>query len=345
MADDTSSLALPSLQNTFSILVKQVSRIGSTVIIILSLLVLVGWATDIPILKSLLPWFTPMNPLETLLFVFLVVALLIRTDEATDLRKRDITTGILCLPVFLVGVITLYGYATGMNPGWDQIFFHAKLDGSRIALNTGLNFILLSIAIVSLKKNQRTLFRLSQKVTLITGIITMFAMVGYLYNILTFYTVGSSIPMPLNTALAFTLLCVSILFSTPNHGIIKIVTEQSRVNRLARGFLLLAILIPLLSGFIVLVGQKAGIFTYPTGIALTSVIHILIFTSLVWWNTRFVTVDETEKNRMTVELRQQKKELEKSQLQLHDKIEQLEKANKTIKDILNYQDRLKDIIS
>src|SRR5207302_2698138 len=106
----------------------------------------------------------------------------------------------------LVGLLTLLGYALGWNHRVDQLLFHSRLEGNRIALNSAVGFVLLGLALLLLDREPRPGLRPAQFLTLPAALICLLALVGYAYSALSMYRVGVSFPMALNTAIAFSLL-------------------------------------------------------------------------------------------------------------------------------------------
>ncbi|MBI5511052.1 MAG: PAS domain S-box protein [Deltaproteobacteria bacterium] len=113
------------------------------------LLVVVGWALEIELLKRVLPGFTAMKTNTALGLVLAGVGLWWR--QRSVLR---VTFGAL---VALVGALTLCEYLVGLDLGIDQLFVHeiaasadSGLAPGRMAPATALSFLLLGAALVGL---------------------------------------------------------------------------------------------------------------------------------------------------------------------------------------------------
>jgi signal transduction histidine kinase len=114
-------------------------------------LVLVGWALDIAIFKSILPGWVSMKPNTALCFMLVGWALLTTTLSSFPLAARVVR---LCtLLAGLIGVLTLGEYVSGINLGIDQWLFREPADAldtshpGRMAPDTALCFVLLAAAL------------------------------------------------------------------------------------------------------------------------------------------------------------------------------------------------------
>ena len=113
-------------------------------------LVLLGWQLDLPILRSTLPGRVAMNPMTALTFMLAAGSLWLQVEPFADRRKLWWAGRAAASLVLLVGLITLVGYVVGQNPGLDQLLFQGRLEGNRIAPNTGLSFLLLGATLLLL---------------------------------------------------------------------------------------------------------------------------------------------------------------------------------------------------
>lgn len=331
-------------QETIDWEVKKYSRLGAILVCILSMVVLTGWFLNLPFLKSILPGFSAMNPLEALVFVIASFSLILRTHFAFDRRTKTILALIFDLPIIIIGFVTLWGFLKGTNLGIDQLLFSDVLSGNRIAPNTGINFVLIGVSLLTLQRHSINIFRISQLSVLLAGIITIFAMVGYLYNVLALYTISQMFPMSLNTAAAFSVLCASIILSTPNASVVRIFIGHQRSSVLARNLFVFVLLFPIFIGYFILLGSQSGYYAYETGIALTVVVSIIILTAIVWLETKLLRQDEFQKEKYVSSLADRTMQLEQTQRNLNRKITELEDAREQIQKLLNHEEKLKEII-
>jgi two-component system, sensor histidine kinase and response regulator len=168
----------------------------------------------------------------------------------------------------------------------DRILFAGRLGENRMAPNTAINFVLCGIALALLDRRVRGSFRVSQGAVLVASAITFASLAGYLYGIDTFYGVVGFIPMALNTALGFVVLCGGILAARPQRDPMRTISSDTTGGIMQRRLLPAAIIIPLLLGWLRLRGEQAGLYDTETGIALFAAAIVYIFVLLVWWTGR-----------------------------------------------------------
>ena len=283
---------------------KLFSQAASVLAALVGCLVLVGWAFDLAVLRSVSPGFVAMSPVTALTFMLAGVSLWMLRKEGTDSQLRRL--GQACaLVVASVGMLKLIGYLTGWDVGIDQVLFREKLGADqgfglvRIAPNTALNFLLLGLALVLLDVKARQGTWPAQPLALTATVISLMSLLGYAYGAPYFYTVTSYIPMALNTTLAFLVLSVGILCARSDRGLMGIVTSESPGGILIRRMLLAAVAILPVLGWLRLVGQHEGLFNTEFGIALLVLTSITVVTLLGWFTA--VSLDRADAARTRAE--------------------------------------------
>jgi signal transduction histidine kinase/DNA-binding response OmpR family regulator len=248
-------------------------------------IVLLGWQLDLPALRTFLPDRVAMNPITALAVMLAAVSLWLQTASLGDRRDRrrlrSLARAAASL-VVLVGVVTMAGYAIGENLGLDQLLFHERLDGNRMAPNTGLNCLLLGVALLVLDWRILPGLWPAQLVLLAPIMISLTSVLGYVYGVGTLYRVAHFIPMAMPTAMAFLALSIGALWARPQRGLVAAVTADHPGGVLARRLLPAAILIPPALGWLRLTGEQRGIVSTEVGLAIAVVLTIFLFTALIW---------------------------------------------------------------
>lgn len=272
--------------------------------ILVGVLVLSGWYFDIKLLKQdFFASASTFKPNAALCFIACGVSLwlqnLSRNKKKLTCRKNLFSNhGLLIAQISrwfgtlaaIIGLLTITQYLCGFNLGIDELLFKDLTPSrtgfypGRMGFNTALNFALLgrALEILSQPKTQRS-YWYAQILALITAVITLQTVIGYLYNIeflrgVTHYTTT----MALHTTLTFVVLWVGILWVHPEQGVMRLITSNSYGGLLVRRLLVAAIAVPLLLGWLILQGLRAGLFDPAFALSLFAIVSIVVFTFLIW---------------------------------------------------------------
>jgi len=300
---------------------KNLSRAFSFLILFIGLFVFSGWAFDISFLTRLHPALVPMTPNTSFCFILTAAALLIALSQPKTLFP-SISSKFLSLTVCLVGTLTLLEYFFNVDIGIDRIFFSSQVMRvlkpfpGRMSPLSALNFVFCGAALLHLDKEARNGCRPAQILILIEGTISLLALLGYAYGISSLYRVGFYKPMALHTAFAFVLVCISLLLSRPDCGLMAMVSSDSEGGFMVRRLLLIIIGAPFVMGWLTLVGYKANIFDVSFGLSVLIVSIIVVFSFLVWGNALLL-------NHIEYLRRQAEEALIKSEERFHELIQNI----------------------
>ena len=191
--------------------------------VIVGVIVLNGWALDIPVLKSILPGWFPMKANAALCFILTGVALFLtaRPQRSISQLSRPLSyVARLCeLLTGLIGALTLGEYSFGWNLGIDQWLFREAAGAvgtshpGRMAQEAALNFVLLSVALWIIGASRKTRVTVFASVTLgiLVATLALSATLSYLTPSLGAYGwFGLSI-MALHAAITFSILSIAVI--------------------------------------------------------------------------------------------------------------------------------------
>ena len=265
--------------------------------------VLLGWLFNIELLKSLLhPARIAMNPLTALLFLLSTTTLwCVRVGPPGYPRRRTATA--LGTVIALLGVIVLLDKLTAGALAVDQWLFPSRLGDNRMAPNTALCFAFIGTSLALLDRPIRRKYWLAQTTILLASLIALVSLTGYLYNAGRFYSVAGYIPMALNTAICFTLLCLGVLSVRPRREPVLTLLSPTSGGFLARRMVPAALVLPLLLGWLRIRGQRAGLFAFETGVTWFALASMLGFLALIWWSARTLERMDAKLGRSRVRLR------------------------------------------
>ncbi len=279
------------------------SHIAGLIVILAGGLVLLGWTLNAPWLCALLPGSGAMNPLTALSFGLSGLALwaLVR-GELGDSRLE--LFGRICASLVLaIGLWRLFAYLGQWSVSPDQLLFADKIPTAwppgrcRMKPNTALNFALSGLGLLWLRVEGRRGIRPGQLLLLLTTLVALTAIIGYAYRALALYGLRSYLPLALNTALCFLVLCLGGLCAYPDRGVMAILTSDSAGGVLVRRLLPAVIFIPLALGALRLWGQQARLYDTETGVALFAVACMALFAGTIWWTARLLHRADRDRTR------------------------------------------------
>jgi len=263
---------------------------------VIGLLVLLGWMLGIPTLRNVGPDQTNRKANSALAFMLAGLSLWLLTGKQRQ-RVVRLPAQVCAIIVLLIAVSTLGEYLSNRDFGIDQILVRDNTTPietfpGRMSPATAINFLLIGCALLLL--NSRLGAWLSEYPTTIALIIAGAAVIGHIYGVSSLFRIGIYASMALQTALTFILLCLGILSAQPAYGIINLLTNDSLASILARRLLPAAIGIPIVVGWLVLMGERIGYFDNAFGLALFALSNISVLSALIWWHTRALQQMEVE---------------------------------------------------
>ena len=318
---------------------QRISYLSSWTVIILSCLVLFGWLFEISLLKTMVhPGRVPMNPLTSVAFLMAGGSLWLLLPETGSSRRRMF--GFISI-VFLTVIagLKLIDFQL-VNQGIDEWLFSSTLGGSRMAPHTAFTFLLLGVSLILLDVRGPRHW-LSKACVMIAAMIALLSLTGAIYSTLVLYRVSGFIPITLNTALGFGVLCAGIFSARPTREPASTLVSATAGGIMARRLLPAAFVIPLILGWIQFQGERAGFYGVEFGLSLFALSNIIAFNFLIWWNARSLGRIDAERTRVGRELHRQNTLLEQTthdlvqfQQELQEAKEIAENANKAKSEFL-----------
>jgi signal transduction histidine kinase len=281
--------------------------------ILTSLGALVGWYFDLTWMKSFGIGRVAMNPLTAISFMLIGVSLI-----CVNINKRSFS---LVLASAVIGFVTLkfIGFF-GHNIPIDQILFYDVLSDNKMAPNTAFGFLTLALSILLFHIDIKHRLAVSNYLAFATLLISIFSLLGYVYNLKIFYGVADYIPMALNTALVFFLLSIGTLLSHPEQGPLAILVRRDAGGKMLRRLLPAIFLIPPTLSGLNRFAENSGWYNDEFGISLLIVISICILASLTYFCA--VSLSRSDQTLRTINLNLEQK--------VHDRVSELQETEKQI---------------
>ena len=309
------------------------SGFASLALVLLGTSVLIGWRIDQSHLKSGIPGLVAMNPVTALAFVAAGLALCLLRSESLPARSR-LFARMLAVLVVVLPLVSLSRLYLPWDLALDRLLFSAQVAvasggvPNRMAPNTGLNFVLLGLALLFLDRRTARGWRPAEGMTAAAGIFALFAVLGYAYESRLLYGVGAFIPMAVNTALGFVVLSAGMLCARPRDGVMALFLADGPGGVLARRLVPSAFVIPAVLGWLALKGQTAGLFDGAGVLALMSAGTTLTIATLIWLSV--VSLDQSDRARARAEqrVRRMNDELE---ARVVERTREVERANEELR--------------
>jgi len=264
------------------------TRVCCATVVGVAVLALAGWSVGFAPVKSLRPGGIPMNPWTAAGLIASAAALWTVADArlAANERWRQVGQG-LAVGVVLLGLQRLIAYMLDASWAIDEALTGASVRGNRMAPNTAWCFIFsgAGIALLDLEVGARRI-RPAVWLALLPGSVGMLAIAGYVYGVLNLYSVGNYIEMAFNTALCFTVLSVGTLSARTDREPVATLVSQTAGGATARRLLPVAVLAPLMLGWLRLKGEQAHWYGTEIGVALFSVVLLGLFVTMVYLSGR-----------------------------------------------------------
>lgn len=250
-----------------------------------------------------------------------------------------------CL-VLLLSSITLAEYAKSISWSIDTLLTRHP---SRIAPLAAWCLLLTAIAGFFIHGQERWQIWLFSLATTVAGFLSLLTLMGHLFDVRPFSGSGTSS----FTALGLFTLAASLIFTRPHITLTEIFFSATTGGIMARRLLPAALLLPLLIGFLVQLGEAGGLYDAASGVSVAAVIFLVSFTTLVAWSAHSI-------HRVDQALQSARQEVEQLNLSLEQKVilrtADLQKSNNQLQTEINerrlieqelfqYREHLEEIVA
>jgi diguanylate cyclase (GGDEF)-like protein/PAS domain S-box-containing protein len=247
-------------------------------------LVFAGWVLESQGLKAL-GGAVEMKANTALALLLLGLSLaLLATGPATASQRRWIARA-LASGAGLIGLVTLLEYFSGNSFGLDDWMFPdpGNATPGRMALMTAVDLVLIAAAIWMVDIKFRHLHP-TNWLALAVAVNAYAAILGYLYGVDSFYRVAAATAMALHTATLLLASSVAVVLVRPGSRLMRRILRDDAAGIVNRRLLPVALLTPPTLAWIVLIGERQGVYGTTFAMLLTAMSTVAILVALVWWS-------------------------------------------------------------
>ena len=280
------------------------------------IVVILGWALNILILKQIIPGFSNMVFNTALCFVLLGGALL--TTQYTHRKYWNIAYLLLTFSGTLIGVVTLLQFIFHFNAGIDELFVKdtekvspTHLFLGRMAFNSAICITIFGSGLLILALKKRTFDLLAQWLFHTVTILSAIALVGYLYGVSLFSSVFYISSMATQTAVLFFVLSIAASLLNPGTGITWLFTGKLIGNQMAKRLFTLMLTMVIIFGSIRVQTDQYKLFSLEIWISLLAVCFLLMSLVVIWNTAIWLNRIDAGRSEAEAEVKQINAELEK----------------------------------
>lgn len=274
-------------------------------IIITGILFFFGLLLGIAPFLNVLPGYVPMNSVTALCFIALGLSLILLVLK---IPNRSL---IIMISVFVIlnAFLALSYHITGEYTTLDVLLPLILRSSSKMAPNTAVLLIAAGVIILFLKRPEPLIRNVIQYILFGAGFISLFASLGFLYRISSFYHVGNYTPMALNTSVMFLVLFGGLMLADNQSKFMELVKGSSPSAVISRRMIPFVILLPILLGWLRIFGENSGLYGYSTGVAIFVICVIVALFIMVVYNAAHLKKEEYEKSKYENEIIESERKL------------------------------------
>jgi diguanylate cyclase (GGDEF)-like protein len=288
----------------------------SIAVSLLGMLVLYGWIANIILFKSILPNYVPMRANAAIAFIMIGISLILHRPFLSGKTILMTVAKLFGLIVAIFGFISMIRMLGGYPLLIEQLytFNYSPNDYSRLSPIAAFTFTLIGLSLMLL--NGRRLLYFNQFLQVVIGLTGLLILTGYCFNYHSQIAIDTATHASLYTASGFILIALSMLCLQGGKGIMSLFISNTNGGIIARRLIPLVIIVPILLGYLRILGESVNLYDPQTGIefysaCITTVLMIVTF----FISKRLMSAD---RKRLKIE-----KQLRASHAELHDLYQKL----------------------
>jgi PAS domain S-box-containing protein len=288
---------------------KRISSVFALVACCIGAAALAGWILNIQVLKQIHPALVNMKANTAVCLMLAALSLLLLREESASGMPRHIAQ--LCAAVItLVGLLTLSEHLFHWDAGIDQLLFHETATEAgqsfpgRMGVAASLNFTFVGMAVLFLDAKPFGKNWPAHSLALAATMVTSLVFLYYFFGVEAFEPIAMYATIALHTVVAFLCLCAGILFMRADRGIMAVLLSDSAGSTVARRMLPFTVLVPLVLGWLRVVGQRAGYYGTGFGSAALVMAFVLLLLALISWTATVLNRADAQRRQAGESLRE-----------------------------------------
>lgn len=284
---------------------KVLAKFSSSISIIIGILGIVSCVFYLWIPKNWIPYVIILNPMYSFCHILAGVSLWLACDERNIYTK---TLSEVCAgSIFLIATLTLFEYFFNIDIGVSRGFVILDLTENSLMhqLNispvAAVNFVLVGFTLFFLD-NKVINYRVYQTFIFIVLFTSFFSLLIHLYrinNAAAFLGIDRYSQMSIAGVISFLSLGLGIILARPTRGVTRLIISDESGGQLSRRLIPPAILLPILLGYVGLLGIGEQYYAAELGLVLLVMGTIVFFVILILLNA--ILVNRVEYKRIAIE--------------------------------------------
>jgi PAS domain S-box-containing protein len=223
------------------------------------------------------------------------ISALLAIPERSAKSSRSVA-GLLAAVALAIAILTLFEHIMDWNLGIDQLLAEEPYGAlgvvypNRMGPPAAASFSLLGTAVLLLLRGKGPNLVVAQWLGLISCLVAFMALLAHFYGVEGMYGAARHTSIAWQTASAILLLGIALLFLTPRHGVMAVITANDPGGLALRRLLLPAIVVPVFLGRIVLEGEWYALYEHYFGTTILVLSFILVFTLLIYLTGKQLSV-------------------------------------------------------
>ena len=281
--------------------------------IALSILVIVGWIFDIAVFKTIVPGYVSMKVNTALCFLLTASTLILYIKNKWTF-----------LALFLASLLTLTGLSSllqdilNLNLGIDQLFIQdldaiskGEKSPGRPSPMTAICFFIFGLILIAFRSNQLWIKYVRQFSLHLITLIAFIAVLGYLFNVPSFYKLPFFTSMAIHTSITFLVLSATVSLINADLGVTSLFYGRMIGNHVVRKLFAKILAAVLILGYIQLISQRVGLVSVEFGIALFTTSFVLVVLYVLWSTSKELNRIDIKREQAELKLVSTNKNLER----------------------------------